>query len=476
MSYVRTEQTEKEMLRIGKTLIIQIFVLLKTSLNYEEGHAAMNAPVSKILMTVKEIHRRNESSDIRFQGGHLLLGELRLKPEAAGLDAFMFAIGEMRRYFIGRIIFLPTVTAEEIGKLAFIFKEVEPIPSPQTFQKMLEQMLLKDVTGIKLEELTEEDTIEERDDSELKDAKVRAKKVYLQTMHSVADVMDNARMGQTLKLRKTKRVIQSMIDELLSAETNLVGLTTLRCHDEYTCNHSVNVCIFALAIGQRVGLSKAKLCELGIAALFHDIGKADIPLEILNKPGEFTPQEWETMQRHPVHGVRKLMKLKGMDVLAAKIITGAFEHHMNVDISGYPKVPYKTISLFGRIISIADCYDGMTSSRVYRKSGHPPDKALNYMCGRAEAYDPILMKLLINCVGIYPIGSLLLLNTKELAVVMKGNPDPDRWSTPRVKVIADSEGNEIDEDVDLSDPKSGRTISNTLDAQQYEIDVSRYFL
>lgn len=477
MSNLGTEQMEREMIRIGKTLISQVFVLLKTSLNYGEGHAAMNAPAANILKAVREIHLQNEDAVLRVRGGHLVLGELRLKPEAAGIEAFMFMMGQMKRYYIGEINFFPTVRVEEIKTFAFIFKGIEPIPSPLTFQKVLDHMLRKNIAGIKIEELKEKKVVEEDDASEREDSKVRAKKVYLQTMHAVAAAMENVKMGQTLKMRKTKRVVQIMIDQLLTAETNLIGLTTIRCHDEYTCNHSVNVCIFSLAIGQRAGLSKAKLCELGMAALFHDMGKADVPVEILNKPQAFTKEEWEVMKRHPVHGVRKLMKLKGLDALTSKIITGAFEHHLNCDFSGYPQVPYKTISLFGRIISLADCYDGMSSSRVYRRLPIPPDKVLEFMISRSgTVYDPILMKLLINCVGIYPIGSLLRLNTNELAVVMQSNSDPGKWNMPKVKLITDGDGNEVDKDVDLSDPHSGKAILEILDSQKHKIDVTRYFI
>lgn len=477
---MKSEQLEREMIRIGKTLINQFFVLLKTAQNYEEGHSAINAPTSNILKIVREIHRRNEEASLRVKGGYLLLGELRLKPDAAGFDAFMFTMGEMKRYFIGAINFTPSTSAEEIGRFAYVFRDVEPIPSPQTYQKLIEKMHHGNILGIEMESLSEEEGYGEGDDAvELKDSKVRAKKVYLQTIHAVSDVMENAKMGQTLKLRKSKRVVQGMIDQLLAAETNLIGLTTIRSHDEYTYNHSVNVCILSLAIGQRVGLSKGSLCELGMSALFHDIGKSEIPLEILNKTTEFSKEEWEAMQRHPIHGVRKLMKLKGLDALSARIITGAFEHHLNYDFSGYPKVPsYKNLSLFGRIISLADCYDGLTSSRVYSRVPYPPDKALRFMMNRAgKAYDPILLKLFINCIGIYPVGSLLLLSTKELAVVMQNNPDPGKWNTPKVKVIADADGNEVDgEMVDISDPDAGRAIVETLDPQKYKIDVTRYFV
>lgn len=478
MSEMKNDQLEKEMIRIGKMLVNQIFVLIKTAQNYEEGHSAINNPVSNILKIAKEIQRRNEESSISIHGGYLLLGEVRLKPDAAGFDAFMFTMGEMKRYFIGGINFTTSVTAEEIGRFAYVFKEVEPIPSPQTFQKFLERMKHRNVIGIELETMSEEEEIAEGDRTELKDSKARAKKVYLQTISAMSEVMDSAKMGQTLKLRKSKRVVQGMIDQLLTAESNLIGLTTIRSYDEYTYNHSVNVCILSLAIGQRVGFSKTKLCELGMAALFHDIGKSEIPIEVLNKPTEFSKEEWETMQRHPIFGVKKLMKLKGLDALSARIITGAFEHHLNYDFSGYPKVPYKNLSLFGKIISIADCYDGLTSSRVYSRVPYPPDKALRFMMQRAgKAYDPILLKLFINCIGIYPIGSLLLLNSKELAVVMENHREPEKWSTPMVKIISDAAGTEVNgETVDICEPGAMRVIAEALDPNKYKIDVSRYFV
>lgn len=477
MSALRPEHLEREMSRIGKTLVNQLFILLKTTQNYDEGHSAINNPISNIMKTVGEVHRMKEEASIRVHGGYLLLGDTRLKPDAAGFEAFKFVVGEMKKYSIGGVNFSPSVKAEEIGRFAYIFRMVDPQPSPETYQRFNELMKKRGVVGIEIETLAQDEGYE-GDFAGMEDTRIRAKRVYFQTVHAVSEVMDSVKVGQTLRLRKAKRVVQGMIDLLLAAETNLIGLTTLRCHDKYTYNHSVNVCILSLAIGQLIGLSKSKLCELGMAALFHDIGKADIPLDILNKPTEFTKEEWEVMQRHPVCGVEKLMTLKGLDVLSSGIITGAFEHHLNYDLSGYPKVPYKNPGLFGRIISIADCYDGLTSSRVYSRIPYTPEKALRFMMQRAgKAYDPIIMKLFVNCIGVYPVGTLLLLNSKELAVVIENHRNPERWSTPKIRVIADSTGREMDGEIilDLSEPESFRTIIKPLDPRQYKIDIGRYF-
>src|SRR5581483_108792 len=117
-----------------------------------------------------------------------------------------------------------------------------------------------------------------------KDNRERAKKTYLNTVTAVSEVMESVKLRQAVSLKRAKRIVQSMVDLILQEDSTLLGLTNLRSHDEYTYNHSVNVCILALAIGQRLGYSKNRLSELGMAALFHDLGKYGIPLELVNKP------------------------------------------------------------------------------------------------------------------------------------------------------------------------------------------------
>jgi len=226
-------------------------------------------------------------------------------------------------------------------------------------------------------------------------------------------------------------------------------------------------------------MNKHTLVDLGMSGIFHDIGKSCIPLEILNKPSSFNDEEWKVMKRHPVLGVKELLRLKGVDALTARIMTGAFEHHMYYNLSGYPKVPYnKKVSLLGSIISIADFYDALVSSRVYKRTPSPPDDVLKFMISRSGTYyDPVLVKIFVNCIGIYPIGSPCYLTTGELAVVMENNPDPEKWDRPKVRIVSDRDGREVEGRVaDLDNPREGRGIARTVDAEKYGIDVSRYFL
>src|SRR5205823_8526715 len=142
-----------------------------------------------------------------------------------------------------------------------------------------------------------------------------------------------------------------------------LGLTTLRAHDEYTQNHSVNVALLSMALGNRAGYSKMELADLGLAALFHDVGKCAIPLVVLNKPGNFSPGEWDVMRTHPSEGVLSLVSLRGLTGVPRRMAAAAFEHHLAFDGSGYPKLPggwRQTLS--SRVVAIADCYDAMTSA------------------------------------------------------------------------------------------------------------------
>ncbi|HET6369592.1 MAG TPA: HD-GYP domain-containing protein, partial [Nitrospiria bacterium] len=348
----------------------------------------------------------------------------------------------------------------------------------ESLQQLLERSQITQITLSPFEE-EREGTMDP-----FQDTKELAKTTYFKTVTAVSEVMQSVKLKQAVSFKKAKRVVQSMVDLILQEDSTLLGLTNLRCHDEYTYNHSVNVCILALAMGQRLGYNRRHLSELGMAALFHDLGKSEIPLEVLNKPAEFTEEEWNIMRRHPIFSVKELVRLKGINDLAIKVAIGAFEHHLNYDLSGYPRLASKRpVSLLGRIISIVDCYDALTSSRVYNRVPFPPDRALRFMLNKAgRAFDPVLIKIFVNAIGVYPIGTMVLLNTKEIGVVYASNPNPERGDRPKAKLVVDRMGREIDgEIVDLSelDPQTNnylRTITKTIDASKYKIDVSRYFL
>jgi len=183
---------------------------------------------------------------------------------------------------------------------------------------------------------------------------------------------------------------------------------------------------------------------------------------------------------HPMMGVKTLLSKRSLDRFSIRAMVVSFEHHLKLDLSGYPQVSFKKdINLYTRIVTIADVYDSMTSGRVYIRTPFTPDEALRKMLEKeGKSFDPVLLKVFINMLGIYPAGSVVLLDTGEVGVVMKANPT--ELSRPEVAIIAGKTGKKDKiETVDLTkiDEKTGkhkRTILKTIDPRQYKLDIARY--
>jgi len=307
------------------------------------------------------------------------------------------------------------------------------------------------------------------------------KKTYFNAVSFSKGVINKIKAGEKVSLKKAKRVVESMVDLLLEEESLLVGMTAIKDYDEYTYHHSVNVSVLSVALGQKLGLSKKGLTELGLVALFHDMGKMEIPAEILNKPTNFTDEEWQIVRKHPYWGAKAALKLKGFDVTSIKTAIVAFEHHLNYDFKGYPEIRNKIeLDFFSRIVTLADQYDAMTSARVYSRTPLQPDKALSIMVDRAGSMlDPVLLKVFINMVGVFPIGTLVFLSTREMGLVYEVNPAYN--DRPRILVIVDSSGKKVDGYVvDLTEKNELgafiRSIYKTLDPNKYRINLSEYLL
>lgn len=473
------DQLDKAMLQSGRSLITRFFVLIKTAQNYAEGHAAVAPAIEQLLAVIRTMHRMNAEASLRLRGGYLFLGDLRLKPETAGFEAFSFTMSEMKRCFIGGINFSPGVSATDISGFVQILLKMQESPSHQTFSELQALLHAAGIAHIELEVLTETTDYAYTDDAARMDSKSRARRIYFQAITVVDDIMRNAAKGKSLQLAKAKRVVQGMVDQLISDPADLLGFTILKCQGRYTSNHPVNVCILAMLTGLKSGLTKNRCCELGLSAFCHDIGKTSLPQELLDKETDLDQQEWQEMHKHPLLGVKLLLELKQLDNLNARMVAVAFEHHRQHDFSGYPRLPYQKMSLFSKIISMADDYDALTSSRIYRREAKAPDKVIRYMLSKSgKSYDPVLLKLFVTMIGIYPIGTILLLNTKEMALVVKNKPSAAMLSTPWIKLIASAAGEEIDgEVVDTAEfAASGRAILGVIDATARGMDPAGFFV
>jgi HD-GYP domain-containing protein (c-di-GMP phosphodiesterase class II) len=293
----------------------------------------------------------------------------------------------------------------------------------------------------------------------------KAKKSYSRALSAISSLNDNISDGQSTSISGPKRVVQDIVEGLFENESLLLSLSTIRDYDDYTCTHSVNVAILSMCLGKRLGLGKVSIMTLGLAALFHDLGKVDIPINLIRKTTKFTDDEFEVVKNHTIYSVLRVLKINAEHNLKSRLIVPPFEHHLGVDLTGYPPTGRQSpLTLYGRIVAICDHYDALTSSRSYRPDPISPEQALDIMLHLSGTeLDPLLLKVFINMIGIYPVGTLLLLDSHEVAIVSETLPSAVE-GRPMCYLLK-FENNEINRGdyIDLSERnENGRFLRNIL--------------
>lgn len=302
-----------------------------------------------------------------------------------------------------------------------------------------------------------------------------AKKVYYEAKHIVQRAMHDVRMGREINTDAVGKVVDHLTDSALRNPDALTSLSRLKSFDEYTFFHSVNTAVLALALGRVLGMGRETLHLLGVGTLLHDVGKMKVPLHILNKPARLEAFEYEIIKQHALSGAEILSRTTG---LKEEAIKPALEHHERVDGTGYPyRKKGCDLSRFGLISSIVDIYDAITSDRVYHKAV-PPFQALQflYRLGQQGHLDPPLVERFIKCVGVYPVGSCVILNTGEIGIVTQIHQE--QTLSPKLLIVRDAGARPVPTPlaVDLMnqamDPP--RTIVNALDPLEIGITVTDY--
>ncbi|MFH1372712.1 MAG: HD domain-containing phosphohydrolase [bacterium] len=309
--------------------------------------------------------------------------------------------------------------------------------------------------------------------------RVAARATFFRAMTTVEENMASVTLGRDIDVSKTKRVIRSLIDHIAKDEQSLLELAAIKNFDDYTYAHSTNVSVYALTMGVRLSLDRARLSQLGFAALFHDIGKVKLPADLIRKPESYDEDDWIQMQRHPLLGAKTILRNLRLETHTARASRVAFEHHINADHTGYPirHRQKQSLNVFSRIISIVDTFDALTAGRVYLRSPISPDKVLEKMSYQMKVkFDPFLLKIFNDVIGIYPAGTLVLLTTDEIALVLTNN-DVDK-SRPYLKVVGNKQGLlQAPEWVDLSLPEhSARRIVRAVDPAHHGLDIKSFVL
>jgi HD-GYP domain-containing protein (c-di-GMP phosphodiesterase class II) len=237
--------------------------------------------------------------------------------------------------------------------------------------------------------------------------------------------------GKKEKIQEINGQIESIVDELLTNKNMMVNMIDLKCFDNYTYLHSVNVAVLSIVIGLALGLERDTLTRLGLSAILHDIGKIFINKNIVNKPASLTNEEFEEMKKHSQLGYDYA---KEKFRLPPASYTGIIDHHEKFNGTGYPNRKLgRQISMFGRIITLADVYDALCSERPYRPA-MKPSEAMEYVMGGSDTiFDPQLASLFIRKVAPYPVGTTVILSNGYTAIVLENFESV--CMRPRVRVI-----------------------------------------
>ncbi len=465
----------------GRGLLLSFYAALRSLKLYPLENTTVQKALDDLLAAGAQLLGAEEEVEIRVSGDFLFVNDTRLRLELDNYASFSQVLGLLRTFEVGTFRIVQGVERREWQALLSVFLSLGTRDTAGSrFDELMARLQRADIRHLQLEPLS---AVEEPKDTA--EAREVAKRTYAQGVAVTKDVVNSVRLGRTANLKKVKRAVQLVVDQVLNNETSIVGLTTIRDYDEYTFTHSVNVCIFSVALGKKLGLGKLQLYDLGLAALLHDIGKARITLDILNKTTGLDEEEWKVMTRHPWFGTLTLFSSRRYEETPYRAILVAHEHHMKMDLTGYPR-PIRTrqLGLYSRLVAVADGFDAATTRRSYQTVPIQPDEVLKEMWQNPRrGYDRVLVKALINLIGIYPVGTCVILNTLEVAIVAGPNPDPTLLNRPLVHIAIDTNGAVLPPPGDPADLADGdgqgayrRSIVKVTDPVRYGLVVGDYFV
>ncbi len=465
----------KALHHLAVDMIMRLNVVLKSARIYEPNNILFERQASLLFRLIQQALAESKRAALLVRQSTIFFNTIRLKHGFSNYQFFKFILEEFKKKEIGGIRFEPGLTENDLKLFAMVLAKTEQRPG-QTYERLIAELAARAVSRIALEKILPSDLAPSRE-------KYAAKVFFLGITH-LEEAFEAESSQEKIKLGTTRRLMQSIFNHIVDNESFIQGLTNIKNFHEYTLNHSMNVCILAIALGRRLGLDRNELVDLGISAFFHDFGKLDTPREILEKPGKLDDWEREIIERHPYQGAGKLVQFRELRKLPLHAVHVALEHHIKEDRSGYPRsFKRQSVNLFSKIVKIVDFFDAITTKRVYRTKVFTREEALSLMIEQSgKEFHPLLLREFVKMMGVYPVGTLVALNTRELGVVIENNADPSLLLRPRVKLITDPEGNRVDGDtIDLSEVDSvtnryPRTIVRTLDPEKYNVRVADYFM
>lgn len=435
---------------------------------YSPNHPAATAAFKNLATAFEKLLGAREQITLGLLHDTLVLEGVPLTAKA---DLFRTIVTRLQKGEVQGITFLKGCPQEELRRF------VEILGVGMKSAEMEQEFKRRGVSHIFLVQLLHEE--EEKaplpETVEKAEERVGAGAVYSRAIQTIRKVFQETRLGKVPSLAEVQRTVEDMVGGILKGKYSLLALTMIKSYDEYLFNHSVNVGILSMALGESSGLDATALRELGLGSLLHDLGKIHVPETITRAPRKLTEEEWEIMKRHPMDGMRLLEQMGVQSEIALRVVK---EHHINHDRTGYPTLaPGEEPHPYSMIVHIADTYDAMTTVRVYQGPADPSQAISRMKVLAGSAFEPQMLDRFVEMLGIYPPGTVVRLTTGEIAVVTR--PGGEDTSRPWTQIVRDREGKSVEgPEVNLMewDSEAGdyaRSIVIALDPTARGIDVPK---
>lgn len=456
-----TVHYNKELLGRARELMGRLSGARRAARFYPDGHPAYDEAIGQLFAAIRPYLAKGVPVQVGFVDGEILLGDQLLTEESVAHAQFT---NEVSALGIGSISFGIGVMPDELARatrvLAFDERALEAAGG---LPAVLAEARLTHVAIGAMRRV-------QRSEADRFTLPASARAAYRSSTALIHEFDGADQREVTLDPSRIDNAVRSLVDNVLNNRDAMVQLAGVREHDEYTYQHSSNVAALALSLGSLISTEPEFLSSLGTGALLHDVGKLAVGKEIINKQGALDPGEWEKMRRHPVAGAEMIASMSGVDPGAVVAIA---EHHVRYDGGGYPqRSTTRRPHIVSRIVSVADCYDAMTSRRSY-SAARLPDEAMALLVKNAgSALDPALVRLFVMLMGVYPPRSIVRLSGGEVAIVMRSNPE--EIYRPLVRIVAGPTGELIQPtDIDLAEQRE-LSVKSCLDPNNVNIDIEAF--
>ena len=454
-----------------RKVVSGLFGTLKLTQMYGPDHSTTQEALATLATAVHECAGDEGEVTIAVRGTRLLVNEKTMRASECGTLALSFLAEEWAKRGLETLRLSSAVEPSDLGTFSAVFVDVD-LTQPLPADRLMAAVGASGCRGVVLERREDDASdpilMEERLES--------AMRSYPRGLRAFRAVLQLEGVPDRGKQRRARRAVQGLVDNFLQDESAVLALAQIRGHDPRLFHHSLNAAIHAMLIGQRLGMSRRQLGDLGMAALFHDLGKT-VP-DPAAQPGAKV-DAWTRLRAHPGRGARMLLEEGTANEGMLKAAIAAYEHHAHFDRSGFPTLEHEQ-HLISRIVAIADCYEALTSTRTYRETPYTPHDALSLMQSKAGSiFDPLLLKVFINALGVYPVGSLVELTSGEVAIVIAGPNEGGNAAQPKVRVLRTERGSLAPETiVDLAEGDvttgTARFVSRTVPSHEVFATVGEH--